>query len=86
MWIYCGWKYWWRLTVAATVLMKMMMMTVAEGVMAMAIAMLDGRDHVLPGDLQRCAVDVMAHRVVVSGQRSGGAYVDFMVRQVPAPR
>ena len=54
--------------------------------MAMAIAMLDGRDHVLPGDLQRCAVDVMSHRVVVSGQRSGGAYVDYMVRQVPAPR
>lgn len=51
--------------------------------MSMALAMLEGRDHVVPGDLQRSAVDVLAHRVVVSGQRSGGAYVDHVVRQVP---
>jgi MoxR-like ATPase len=54
--------------------------------MAMAMAMLQGRDHVLPGDLQGCAVDVLAHRVVVSGQRNGGAYVDYVVRQVPVER
>jgi MoxR-like ATPase len=53
---------------------------------AMAIAMLEGRDHAVPGDLQRTAVDVLAHRVVVSGQRSGGAYVDYIVRQVPVER
>jgi MoxR-like ATPase len=54
--------------------------------MAMAMAMLQGRDHVLPSDLQGCAVDVLAHRVVVSGQRNGGAYIDFVVRQVPVER
>jgi MoxR-like ATPase len=54
--------------------------------MSMALAMLQGRDHVLPTDLQQCAVDVLAHRVVVSGQRSGGAYVDYVVRQVPVER
>lgn len=51
--------------------------------MAMALAMLEGRDHVVPGDLQRSAVDVLAHRVIVSGQRSGASYVDHVVRQVP---
>jgi MoxR-like ATPase len=54
--------------------------------MAMAIAMFQDRDHVLPEDLQRAAVDVLAHRIVVSGQRSGGAYVEHMVRQVPVER
>ena len=54
--------------------------------MAMAIAMFQERDHVLPEDLQRVAMDVLAHRVVVSGQRSGGAYVEYMVRQVPVER
>jgi MoxR-like ATPase len=54
--------------------------------MAMAIALFEGRDHALPGDLQRAAVDVLAHRVVVSGQRAAGAYVDYVVRQVPVPR
>ena len=54
--------------------------------MAMSMAMLEGRDHVLPSDLQRCAVDVLAHRVIVSGQRSAGAYVDYVVRQVPVER
>ena len=54
--------------------------------LAMATAMLQGRDHVLPGDLQSCAVDVFAHRIVVSGQRSAGAYVDHVVRHVPVER
>ncbi len=54
--------------------------------MAMAIALFEGRDHALPADLQRAAVDVLAHRVVVSGQRAAGAYVDYVVRQVPVPR
>ena len=54
--------------------------------MAMALAMLEGRDHLLPTDLQRTAVDVLAHRVVVSGQRSGGAYVEYVLRQVPVER
>lgn len=54
--------------------------------MAMAMAMLQGRDHVLPGDLQACAVDVFAHRIVVSGQRSAAAYVEHVVRHVPVER
>ena len=54
--------------------------------MAMAMAMLQGRDHVLPSDLQQSAVDVLAHRIVVSGQRSAGAYVDLMVRSVAVER
>ena len=54
--------------------------------MAMAMAMLEGRDHALPSDLQRCAVDVLSHRIIVSGQRSAGAYVDYVVRQVPVER
>ena len=54
--------------------------------MAMAVAMLEGRDHLLPGDLQRTAVDVLAHRVVVSGAHSSGAYVEHVVRQVPVER
>jgi MoxR-like ATPase len=53
---------------------------------AMAIAMLEGRDHAVPADLQRTAVDVLAHRIVVSGQRSAAAYVDWIVRQVPVER
>jgi MoxR-like ATPase len=54
--------------------------------MAMAMAMLQGRDHVLPGDLQAAAVDVLAHRIVVSGQRNAAAYVDHVVRSVPVER
>ncbi len=54
--------------------------------MGMAMAMLQGRDHVLPGDLQQSAVDVLAHRIVVSGQRSASAYVDHVVRSVPVDR
>jgi MoxR-like ATPase len=54
--------------------------------LSMALAMLQDRDHVLPGDLQQTAVDVLAHRVVVSGQRSGAAYIEHVVRQVPIER
>jgi len=52
----------------------------------MALAMLQGRDHVLPADLQQSAVDVLAHRVVISGQRSAAAYVDHVVRSVSVER
>jgi MoxR-like ATPase len=54
--------------------------------MAMAMALLQGRDHVLPSDLQQTAVDVMSHRIVVSGQRAAAAYVEHVVRQVPVER
>jgi MoxR-like ATPase len=54
--------------------------------MAMATAMLQGRDHVVPADLQECAVDVMAHRIVVAGNRSGASYVEEVVRRTPIPK
>jgi MoxR-like ATPase len=54
--------------------------------LAMAVAMLQGRDHLLPADLQDVAVDVMAHRIVVAGNRSGAAYVEEIVRRAPIPR
>jgi MoxR-like ATPase len=54
--------------------------------MGMSLALIEQRDHVLPADLQRTAVDVLAHRIVVSGQHSGAAYVDHVVRQIPVER
>ena len=49
----------------------------------MASALLQGRDHVQPSDLQRVAVDVVAHRIQVSGARSAEAYVEDVLRRVP---
>ncbi len=54
--------------------------------MAMASAMLQGRDHCLPQDLKDVAVDVLAHRIVAAGNRSGAAYVEETVRKTPMPR
>jgi MoxR-like ATPase len=54
--------------------------------MAMATAMLQGRDHVVPADLQGVAVDVLSHRIVVAGSRSGASYVEDVVRRMPVPR
>jgi len=54
--------------------------------MAMAMALLDGRDHALPVDFLRTGVDVLAHRIVVSGQRSGGGYVDHVLQRIPLGR
>ncbi|MCJ7440217.1 MAG: MoxR family ATPase, partial [Thermoanaerobaculaceae bacterium] len=36
-----------------------------------ALAMLEGRDYVIPDDIQRLAVPVMAHRVVLAGGEVG---------------
>ncbi len=49
---------------------------------AMAAAMLQGRDHVTPHDVQIIAPDVLAHRLIVSGGRSGYRYVQDIMRQV----
>jgi MoxR-like ATPase len=51
--------------------------------LAMATAMLQGRDHVTPADLQDVAGDVLAHRIVVSGNRTGTHYVEELVRKTP---
>ncbi|HVX45871.1 MAG TPA: MoxR family ATPase [Mycobacteriales bacterium] len=58
--------------------------------MAKAESALDGRDYVLPDDLQRLALPVLAHRVIPSaeaqiGQRSAGAIVADLIRRVPVP-
>ena len=54
--------------------------------LAMATAMLQGRDHVVPADLQDVATDVMSHRIIVAGNRSGAAYVEDVVRRTPIPK
>ncbi len=54
--------------------------------LAMATAMLQGRDHVVPADLQDVAVDVMAHRIVIAGNRSAASFVEESVRRTAVPR
>jgi MoxR-like ATPase len=57
---------------------------------ASALALLRGRDYVLPGDVQDLAVDVVAHRLVLSfdavadGVRAEDAF-DRIVRATPPP-
>lgn len=53
---------------------------------AMAAAMLQGRDHVTPHDLQLVAPDVLAHRLVISGNRNPLQYVRDVLGRVPVPR
>jgi MoxR-like ATPase len=53
---------------------------------AMAAAMLQGRDHVTPQDIQLVAPDVMAHRLVISGNRSPYRYVQDLLAKTPIPR
>lgn len=53
---------------------------------AMAAAMLQGRDHVTPQDVQLVAPNVMAHRLVISGNRSPHRYVEDLLTRVPIPR
>lgn len=57
---------------------------------ARALAMIRGRDHVLPGDIETLASDVIAHRLVLSFDAlSDGvearSVVDQVLRAVPAP-
>ena len=53
---------------------------------AMACAMLQGRDHVIPKDVQMVAPDVIGHRLIISGNRSALRYVQDALGQVPIPR
>ena len=48
--------------------------------------MLQGRDHVTPQDIQLVAPDVMAHRLVISGNRSPYRYVQDLLAKTPIPR
>ncbi len=40
---------------------------------AQALALLAGRDHVIPGDIRRAAPAVLAHRVLAAGSGEGGS-------------
>ena len=53
---------------------------------AMACAMLQGRDYVIPRDIQMVAPEVLAHRLVISGNRTPLRYVEDAMAQVPIPR
>jgi MoxR-like ATPase len=57
---------------------------------ARAIAALDGRDHVIPDDLQSLAVPVLAHRVIPTAdaqlsRRTTDAIVADIVHRLPLP-
>ena len=57
---------------------------------ARAVAALDGRDYVLPDDLQTLAVPVLAHRVIPTaeaqlGRRTTDAIVADLVHRLPLP-
>lgn len=51
--------------------------------MAKAWAMMTGRDHVTPDDVQTCAVPVLAHRLILQAKaKYGGVPATAIVRQV----
>jgi MoxR-like ATPase len=57
---------------------------------ARAVAALDGRDYVLPDDLQHLAVPVLAHRIIPTaesqlGRRTTDAVVADVVHRLPLP-
>jgi MoxR-like ATPase len=58
---------------------------------AKALSVLDGRGYVLPDDLQRLALPVLAHRVLLTAEaqiarRTADGVVAEVVRRVPVPR
>lgn len=53
---------------------------------AQALALVRGRDHVVPDDVKELAAPVLAHRVVASrGLRDAEGVISELVRVVPAP-
>ncbi|MEO1268870.1 MAG: MoxR family ATPase [Myxococcota bacterium] len=52
---------------------------------AMSAAMLQGRDHVTPNDIHLMAPHVLAHRLVISGNRAPLRYAQDTLGQVPIP-
>jgi MoxR-like ATPase len=56
-----------------------------------ALALIEGRDYVVPDDVKRLAVPVLAHRVITKGYLHGGerqaveALVQRLVEEVPVP-
>ena len=59
--------------------------------MSQALAAMDGRDYVLPDDVKRAAVPVLAHRVLSSAQnrlklsRSAPEIIERIVSSIPSP-
>ena len=59
--------------------------------MSQALAAMDGRDYVLPDDVKRAAVPVLAHRVLSSAQnrlklsRSAPEIIERIVASIPSP-
>ena len=53
--------------------------------MAQAHALLAGRDFVSVDDVQRVAPDVLAHRLVLTGDRVGETFVRDVLTRVPVP-
>ncbi len=52
---------------------------------AQAHALAAGRDYVTPDDVQQMAADVLAHRLIVSGDDTGHAYVAEVLGKVSVP-
>lgn len=48
-----------------------------------AHALAQGRDFVLPEDVRGLAADVLAHRLIISGDDTGHAYVQSVLEKVP---
>ncbi len=53
---------------------------------AQAGALANGRDYLIPDDLFGVAPDVLAHRMVVSGDETAHGYVTGMLQKVRVPR
>jgi MoxR-like ATPase len=52
---------------------------------AQARALTEARDHLVPDDVQAMAADVLAHRMVISGDATAKAFVDELLRKVRVP-
>ena len=52
---------------------------------AQAHALSSGRDFVSPVDVQQIAADVLSHRLVISGDETGHAYVAEILEKVNVP-
>ncbi|WP_338139075.1 hypothetical protein [Ruminococcus callidus] len=52
---------------------------------AKAMAMLRGRDYLLPDDIMPLCQDVLAHRILTKGGVAAEQVLDEVLHQVPAP-
>ena len=52
---------------------------------AQARALVQARDHLSPDDVKAVAADVLAHRMVISGDATARSFVDEMLRKVKVP-